>query len=143
MDVLGKVMRLEERIQIIPRRLLRDERGWFLKVITGKEEHLPQYTGEVYLTMAVPGQSKGGHFHRLANEWFTVIEGNSMLKLEDVDTHERMEIPLGFEDALTVMVPSNVAHVFVNMGSSNSIVLAYTDQLYDPVDTIAYSFDRC
>ena len=37
MDVLGEVMRLEERIQIIPRRLLRDERGWFLKVITGKE----------------------------------------------------------------------------------------------------------
>lgn len=141
MDVLGKVMRLEERIQIIPRRLLRDERGWFLKVITGKEEHLPRYTGEVYLTMAVPGQSKGGHFHRLANEWFTVIEGNSVLKLEDIDTHERMEIPLGLEDAVTVMVPSNVAHVFVNTGSSNSIVLAYTDQLYDPADTIAYSFE--
>lgn len=141
MDVLGEVMKLEERIQVIPRRLLSDERGWFLKVITGKEEHLPQYTGEVYLTMAVPGQSKGGHFHRLANEWFTVIEGNSVLKLEDVDTHERLEIPVGFEDALTVMVPPNVAHVFVNTGSSNCIVLAYTDQLYDPADTIAYSFD--
>ena len=83
-------MRLEEQIQIIPRNLIQDERGWFLKVITGKEDHLPQYTGEVYLTMAKPGQAKGGHFHRKANEWFTIIEGESVLKLEDTTTHEKM-----------------------------------------------------
>lgn len=44
-------MTLRDKIQIIPRRLLVDDRGWFLKVITGKENGLPPYTGEVYLTM--------------------------------------------------------------------------------------------
>ena len=31
-------MMLIDKIKIIPRRLLFDDRGWFLKVITGKEE---------------------------------------------------------------------------------------------------------
>ena len=49
-----------EQVKIIPRRLISDERGWFLKAITGTEEGIPQHTGEVYLTMGKPGQAKGG-----------------------------------------------------------------------------------
>lgn len=135
-------MALKDKIQIIPRRLIRDERGWFLKAITGKEDGLPQYTGEVYLTMGMPGQMKGGHYHPLANEWFTLIEGNALLKLEDVNTKESVELNLHFDDAVTVMVPHDVAHVFVDQGNGGFIVLAYTDQLYNPIDTIAYSFEK-
>jgi len=131
-------MRLQDKIQIIPRKLIADERGWFLKVITGKEEGFPSYTGEVYLTMGKPGQLKGGHYHPKANEWFTMIEGESVLLLEDVNSKERMEIPLRFEDAKTIFVPSGVAHAFLNEGEKDFIVLAYTDQLYNPKDTISY-----
>lgn len=133
-------MALQDKIQIIPRKLLRDDRGWFLKVITGKEEGLPPYTGEVYLTMGKPGEMKGGHYHPLANEWFTMVDGESVLLLEDVETKELLEMPLRFEDATTVMIPNGVAHAFVNKSKANFTVLAYTDQLYDPADTIAYSF---
>ena len=135
-------MALKDKIQIIPRRLIRDERGWFLKAITGKEDGLPQYTGEVYLTMGMPGQMKGGHYHPLANEWFTLIEGSALLKLEDVNTKESVELNLHFDDAVTVMVPHNVAHAFVDQGNGGFIVLAYTDQLYNPIDTIVYSFEK-
>lgn len=129
---------LKDRIQVIPRNLIKDERGWFLKVITGREEGLPVTTGEVYLTMGKPGQAKGGHYHPQALEWFTIISGTAILKLEDVETREKMNISLSFEDALTVFVPNNVAHLFVNAGESDFILLAYTDKLYDPADTIAY-----
>lgn len=74
-------MALQDKIQIISRRLLKDERGWFLKVITGEEYGLPPYTGEVYLTMGMPEQLKGGHYHPIANEWFTIIKGESKLLL--------------------------------------------------------------
>lgn len=47
-----------EKVQIIHRRLIADERGWFLKAITGTEESIPNHTGEVYLTMGKPGQAK-------------------------------------------------------------------------------------
>ena len=40
--------------------------------------------------------------------------------------------------AVSVFVPNNVAHDFKNVGDGNMIILAYTDKLYDPADTIQY-----
>ena len=130
-----------DKVKIIPRRLIADDRGWFLKAITGTEEDIPSHTGEVYLTMGKPGQAKGGHYHPEAVEWFTIIEGSAILKLEDMETHERMDIEMPFEKAQTVFIPNNVAHIIVNNSDKDFILLAYTDKLYDPSDTIAYHID--
>ena len=128
-----------DKVKIIPRRLIADDRGWFLKAITGTEENIPSHTGEVYLTMGKPGQAKGGHYHPEAVEWFTIIKGRAILKLEDMETHERMDIEMPFEKAQTVFIPNNVAHIVVNNSDEDFILLAYTDKLYDPSDTIAYN----
>ena len=130
-----------EKVRIIPRRLIADDRGWFLKAITGTEEDIPSHTGEVYLTMGKPGQAKGGHYHPEAVEWFTIIEGSAILKLEDMETHERMDVEMPFEKAQTVFIPNNVAHIVVNNSDKDFILLAYTDKLYDPADTIAHKFE--
>jgi dTDP-4-dehydrorhamnose 3,5-epimerase-like enzyme len=129
-----------DKVRIIPRRLIADERGWFLKAINGTEEDIPAHTGEVYLTMGKPGQAKGGHYHPEAVEWFTIIEGSAILKLEDMETHERREIEMPFEKAQTVFIPNNVAHIVVNNSDKDFILLAYTDKLYDPADTISFKF---
>lgn len=127
-----------DKVRIIPRRLISDDRGWFLKAITGMEENIPSHTGEVYLTMGKRGQAKGGHYHPEAVEWFTLIEGEAILKLEDVETHEQREITMSLEKAITVFIPNNVAHIVVNNADKDFILLAYTDKLYDPKDTIPY-----
>lgn len=129
---------LKERVIIIQRKLIADDRGWFLKAITGTEMGIPSHTGEVYLTMGKPGQAKGGHYHPEALEWFTIIEGCAVLKLEDIETHERLDIPMSLDKAITVFIPNNVAHIVVNDSDKDFILLAYTDKLYDPKDTIAY-----
>lgn len=118
-----------DKVRIIPRRLIADDRGWFLKAITGTE-----------LTMGKPGQAKGGHYHPEAVEWFTIIEGSAILKLEDMETHERRDIEMPFEKALTVFIPNGVAHIVVNNSDKDFILLAYTDKLYDPADTIKFDF---
>lgn len=130
-----------EKVRVIPRKLISDERGWFLKAITGTEEGIPSHTGEVYLTMGKPGQAKGGHYHPEAVEWFTVIAGSVILKLEDVDTHEKREIELSLEKAITVFIPNKVAHIVVNNSSEDFVLLAYTDKLYNTADTIAYNIE--
>ena len=130
-----------DKVRIIPRRLIADDRGWFLKAITGKEEDIPSHTGEVYLTMGKPGQAKGGHYHPEAVEWFTIIEGCAILKLEDMETHERRDIEMPFEKAQTVFIPNGVAHIVVNYSDNYFILLAFTDMLYDPADTITYQID--
>lgn len=131
-------MALKDKIRIIPRKLIVDERGWFLKVITGTEEDIPQHTGEIYLTMGKVGQAKGGHYHPKALEWFTLISGKAVLKLEDVVTHEKLQLKIDSEDAVTVFVPNMVAHSWQNIGGQDFIVLAYTDLKYNPADTVAH-----
>lgn len=128
-----------EKVRVIPRRLISDDRGWFLKAITGTEEDIPSHTGEVYLTMGKSGQAKGGHYHPEALEWFTVIQGEAILKLEDIETHERRDIPMSLDKAISVFIPNNVAHTVVNNSDKDFILLAYTDKLYDPKDTISYT----
>ena len=127
------------KVKVIPRRLLKDERGWFLKAITGTEENIPNHTGEVYLTMGKPGQAKGGHYHPEAVEWFTIVQGSAILKLEDMETHERRDIPMSLTKAITVFIPNQVAHVVVNDSNEDFILLAYTDKLYNPKDTISHT----
>lgn len=128
-----------DKVRIIPRRLISDDRGWFLKAITGTEENIPSHTGEVYLTMGKSGQAKGGHYHLEAVEWFTLIEGEAILKLEDMETHERRDIAMSLEKAMTVYIPNRVAHVVENHSDKDFILLAYTDKLYDSKDTIPYT----
>ena len=131
-----------DHVTIINRKLIKDDRGWFLKAITGTEAEIPSHTGEVYLTMGKPGQAKGGHYHPVAVEWFTLIQGSAILKLEDVESHEKREIEMSLEKAITVFIPNNVAHVVVNNSTDKDfILLAYTDKLYDPEDTIAYKIE--
>ena len=91
--------------------------------------------------MGKPGQAKGGHYHPEAVEWFTIIEGSAILKLEDMETHERRDIDMSLDKAITVFIPNNVAHVVVNNSDNDFILLAYTDRLYNPADTIAYKIE--
>lgn len=133
-------MKLADRIQIIDRRVIADSRGYFLKVLTGKEDSLPAYTGEVYLTSAKPGEAKGGHYHPKANEWFTLIQGEAELKLVDILTGERMQLNLVAFEPKTIFVPNAVAHVFINHKiDSDFLLLAYSDQYYIPEDTVLFN----
>lgn len=130
-----------DNVHIIQRKLITDDRGWFLKVITGKEKCIPSHTGEIYLTMGKSGHAKGGHYHPEAVEWFTIIQGSAILKLEDIETHEQKEIEMSLEKAITVFIPNNVAHVVVNNNTKDFILLAYTNKPYDPNDTIAFTIE--
>lgn len=133
-------MKLENKIVIISRKRITDDRGWFLKAINGKEENLPEKTGEFYFTQGLPGKAKGGHYHVAATEWFTLISGQCLLRLRDMDTGEEMEIELQDTDPRTIVVPPNVAHIFVNRSECDFILAAYSSHLYDPSDTVNVNF---
>jgi len=131
-------MSLKDKITIIERKKLGDTRGWFMKVIDGYEKNLPKHTGEIYLTYASGlNQVRGDHYHDRATEWFTLLQGESDLKLMDMNTKETMIIKLSENQPKTVVIPPKVAHAFINTKEEPFLLLAYTDVLYDPIDTIA------
>ena len=134
-------MALKDKIKIIARKLYSDDRGWFLKVIDGHEENLPKSTGEIYLTNAKPGQTKGGHYHIQAVEWFTLVNGSCDLHLVDIESGENLVIKLDASLPKTVFVPSKIAHSFLNTSDSEFLLVAYTNILYDPLDTVPYEFN--
>lgn len=131
-------MTLKNKIKIYPRNKLIDKKGWFLKVIDGKEACLPNSTGEVYIICAKLGECRANHYHIRANEWFTLIQGKALMILEDVQNKERMEIELNSDIPKTVYVPNKISHAFKNLGEKELILVTYTDVLYDPKDTIEY-----
>jgi len=131
---------LAERIEIIPRKRIEDNRGWFLKVITGKEKGLPAFTGEIYTVYSENGASRGGHYHIQATEWFSVLQGKSKLVLYDMLTHEELTILLDINEPRTIVVPPLVAHRFDAIEQQSFLLLAYTDILYKPEDTISFNF---
>ena len=131
-------MKLKDKIRIIERNRISDSRGWFLKVINGQEDFLPNHTGEVYLISADPGECRANHYHNKANEWFSVVLGTIEMKIEDVITKEQLTILLTEEYPKTVYVPAGIAHSFNNIGDKPYILATYTDELFVPEDTVSY-----
>ncbi|HFU77826.1 MAG TPA: cupin domain-containing protein [Epsilonproteobacteria bacterium] len=133
-------MGLRDKITIIERKKLGDTRGWFMKTINGHEQGLPNYTGEIYVTYASGlNKIRGDHYHSKATEWFILLQGKSELKLMDMDTKEMVTMLLSADEPRTIVVPPNIAHAFKNVQEEPFLLLAYTDELYDPEDTISTS----
>lgn len=133
-------MSLTKKIQMINRSFLKQNRGWFLKILTGQEDSLPSKIGELYLIMTKPGEWRGNHYHPMTSEWFTLFQGEARVILEDPQTHERSELHLLSTEPKTLFVPAGVAHVFINTSATEEMLLAvYAQNAYDPKDTIIYN----
>jgi len=116
-----------------------DTRGWFLKVVP--KEYVGQSEfGEVYLSGAHPGETKGSHYHDQTTEWFCVISGGGTLRLEEISTGERMVLAMTRENRLSVEIPPRVAHSIHNNGDCELILLAFADIAYssESPDTIPW-----
>lgn len=131
-------MKLKDKIQIIERKKISDLRGWFLKVINGYEDKLPDFTGEVYVISANVGECRANHYHSKANEWFTLIQGKAEMIIEDIVSKEQLMITLDSKHPQTVFIPSKIAHAFRNTSNEPYILVTYTDKLFDPEDTVNY-----
>ena len=134
-------MIFEGKVQLIDRKKLSDSRGWFFKIMHGKEDNLSQELGEIYTTRAIPGGFRANHYHKVASEWFTVIEGTAKVIVEDIHTKERQEFELSGKNPQTLYCAPEIAHVFYNPEDSEEdfILIAYADKQYDPADTILYN----
>jgi dTDP-4-dehydrorhamnose 3,5-epimerase-like enzyme len=137
---MKNIKNLSQRIEIIKRKKIEDSRGWFLKSITGTEKGLPSFTGEIYTVYSEGGASRGGHYHEKASEWFTLLSGTSELKLKDIQTNESISILISADEPSTILVPPNIAHRFDAIDNKPFLLLAYTNILYNPDDTIQLTF---
>lgn len=124
--------------QIIERSKIVDPRGFFLKTMTGYEQDIPQEFGEIYVIKGDAGQARANHFHNLATEWFTLLQGKVRLNLRNIDTGDEASLLLDDNVPVTVRINPRVAHSLLGVEKCDYILMAYTNIRYDPVDTIAH-----
>ena len=124
--------------QLIGRQKIIDERGFFLKIMTGFELGLHQQFGEIYVIQGSKGKARANHYHNLATEWFTLLHGCVQLNLRHVDTGETASLLLSEESPITVRVNQRVAHSLVGIEEFDYMLIAYTDIRYEPKDTISH-----
>lgn len=135
-------MHIQNKIKILRREKISDSRGWFMKIMNGHEECLQNFTGEIYVTSALSGQFKGGHYHSIANEWFFLIKGKCKLKLFDIEESEYFEMILDEYQPRIIFIPSRIAHSFENISCEDFLLIAYMDKHFDPSDTIKFNFSN-
>ncbi len=110
-----------------------DERGELVEVFRGDTVPMTG-RGQVYLTTAFPGRSKGGHYHRRKTEWFCVISGRALVELQDVRTRTSRVFTLDGLHPAVLKVPAFTIHRIVNPTEQTLWVIAYIDEAYDPGD---------
>ncbi|OGY09473.1 MAG: hypothetical protein A2700_01930 [Candidatus Blackburnbacteria bacterium RIFCSPHIGHO2_01_FULL_44_64] len=111
----------------------RDDRGWFAEILRGDEIDDPKF-GQMYVTTATVGQTKGKHYHNRKLEWFCVIAGKGLLTLVENETGKREEIEMGENNMVTVEIPPGVWHAIANTGDTDMFLIAHISEPYNPED---------
>ncbi len=127
-------------IRILPQRRHEDSRGFVQKVLTASQCNGNPPRGEVYVTSAKPGESKGNHYHLNMGEWFSVIQGKGEIKVCDPKFRKQQSIQLDASNPKTIYVPAGVAHVILNNSDKELICVAWAEKEHDPDDVYSINF---
>lgn len=125
-------------VKLIKQKRVEDERGFVQKVLTESQCNGTVPRGEVYVTSAKQGESKGNHYHLNMGEWFTVVQGDGQLDMQDPKSGEIISLPLGVSDPQTVYVPAGIAHAITNKCNDVMICIAWAEREHDPADVFPF-----
>jgi len=126
-------MALRDRVQVCKLDIHTDERGRFCSILDGsrleKLRDLP--FGTLIITTAYPNHVKGNHYHRSTRDWVCVVTGEGLLRLEDVQTSETIDLKMGESNFVIVEIPTGVSHGIKNVGVGEMIVVEYSDRSFE------------
>jgi UDP-2-acetamido-2,6-beta-L-arabino-hexul-4-ose reductase len=122
------------RVKIINLETKKDQRGWLAELLHGRDLKNKEF-GQLLITVAKPGITKGGHYHLRKEEWFIVISGRGELKFINNKTREETKIILDEKKLKAVQIPLNTMHWIKNLGKKDLHLLAYCNEEFNPEDT--------
>jgi len=105
--------------------------GWLLEVVSDTDHFTKHLKGQVYLTVANPGEFKGYHLHAGADYFVTCLRG----KVKEIiykSINEKQEVIMGDEDFKTVCLPKGYPHAIETIGKEPAYVLVYRYPAWAP-----------
>lgn len=110
-----------------------DPRGFFAEILKTSD------SGQFSVFTALPGITRGGHYHHTKVEKFVIVEGEALFKFRHIATGECYELTTkGSAPAVVETIPG-WAHDVTNVGPNTMIALLWANEVFDPQrpDTIA------
>ena len=102
-----------------------DSRGVFVEMLKTYD------SGQFSFFTALPGVTRGGHYHHSKTEKFLVVQGEAVFKFRHLVTNEMIEIHTsGTKSEIVESIPG-WAHDITNIGVDNLIVLLWANEMFD------------
>lgn len=103
----------------------RDRRGSFVEVLKTSD------SGQFSYFTALPGITRGGHYHHTKSEKFLVVKGSARFRFRHRYTHDILELSVGAEQPLIVETIPGWSHDVTNTGLEELIVLVWASEVFD------------
>lgn len=110
-----------------------DERGNLVEVFRPEDVN-DSIKGQFFVTTALPGKTKGNHYHTHKTEWYCVIQGEGRITIIENDSLKQHVINANGTKPQTVEIPPKTYHYIENVGKKELILLVYVDEVFNPKD---------
>ena len=140
-----------EGVEVQAVSLHHDERGWLAELF--REDDPVETPAMAYLSMTLPGVTRGPHEHQEQSDRFCFVGPSTFLLVlwdnrpASPSFQRVMRLQLGDDAPTSVIVPPGVVHAYRNVGKTPGLVVNLPDRLYrghdrrSPVDEIRHEAD--
>lgn len=111
----------------------RDPRGVFVEMLKTAD------AGQFSYFTALPGVTRGGHYHHTKTEKFLVLKGRARFGFRNIITGETFSLETTGDQPMVVDTIPGWAHDITNIGSEEAVVMLWANEVFDRQrpDTVA------
>lgn len=103
----------------------RDPRGAFSEMLKTRS------AGQFSYFNALPGVTRGGHYHHTKTEKFLVVHGRARFRFRNILTDERHELETSADQPVVVETIPGWSHDITNIGEDVMVSLLWANELFD------------
>ena len=102
-----------------------DPRGRFVEILKTPD------SGQFSYFTALPGITRGGHYHHTKSEKFVVMKGDALFRFRHLLTHELFELNTSGDEPQVVDTIPGWSHDITNVGDGELVVMLWANENFD------------
>ena len=112
----------------------KDFRGNFVEILKTKN------SGQFSFFTALPGITRGSHYHHTKTEKFLVVKGEARFKFLHMDEEIKHELTVNSDKLEIIETIPGWSHSITNIGKEELIVMLWSNEIFNPKKPDTYSF---
>ena len=119
----------------------KDQRGWLTEVF--REDMIGDFK-QVYVATLKGKAIRGSHYHKKRREWFFIIKGKGIMRLEDIrNKGEVLDILMDEKDQNLIEIGPWIHHTLINTLRTTMIKVSATSDMYNKEEPDTYIEFEC